>query len=198
MNDQFMIFLCQPKRTIKKILVSRSATVKELATLFPNQNKCFIFKGMTLCESLRLESYGIQNMDHIIVINNENNERFSRDQIVWMNATKDQADFNDRMFLSTNANTRVEAARLKDIKMSKMEMKRKSFTKIVARVQSEMNRPYDQTPAKTADAVIQQAAAPSHEPLPVFWSKPKRPHFTIFRGTSEPEISLENPINIKQ
>ena len=198
MNDQLMIYLCQPKKTIKKVNVSRKATIKELGTLFPNQNKCFIFKGMILSESQKLESYGIQNLDHIVVISNDSNERFPSNQIVWMNATKDQADFNERMRLNTNINTRAEAARLKDIKMSKIEMKRRSFTKIVSRLQSEINKSQEEAPKHIHITNIQKPTAPCHEPLPIFWATPKRPHFSIFRGTSEPEISIEKPIKIKQ
>ena len=127
--EQFIVYLCQPSKAIKKILVSRKATVRELNFLFPNEKKCFIFRGMTLHESLRLESYGIKNEDHIVVLpENQNEQTFlSKEKIMWINATRDQQDFNQLMTFSTKFNVRSEMARLKDLRLTKMELKKKEF-----------------------------------------------------------------------
>ena len=194
--EQFIIFLCQPKRTIKKILVSRKATVKELSLLFPTEKKCFIFKGMMLHESMKLESYGISNLDHIVVVPEEQSKQplFNKEQMVWMNATRDQQDFNDRMFLSTNCSTRIEAARLKDLKMTKLELKRKSFNKMIVKMEEETEEAT--TTPKLRATKLDKAECPSCEPLPVFWASPKRKTFKILRGSSDPELTVDQPINV--
>ena len=193
-TEQFIIFLCQPKSTIKKILVSRKATVKELSLLFPTEKKCFIFKGMMLHESMKLESYGISNMDHIVVIPEEKSKRpnFNKEQVVWMNATKDQQDFNDRMFLSTNFSTRIEAARIKDLKLTKLESKRKSFTKMICKLKEEESL----SVPKIVPTKLASLERPASEPLPIFWASPKRTTFKVLRASSDPELTVDQPIKV--
>jgi hypothetical protein len=195
--EQFIIYLCQPKKTIKKILVSRKATVKELSYLFPNEKKCFIFKGMLLHESMKLESYRIDNQDHIVVIPEEQTKQavFNKEKVVWMNATKDQQDFNDKMFLSTNCSTRFEAARLKDLKMTKLELKRKSFCRIINKMAEETEEPLTSFPKKHPTN-LGLPECPSKEPLPAFWTTPKRTAFKILRGSSDPELTVDQAINV--
>ena len=192
---QYVVYLCQPKMVIKKILVSRKATVKELSSLFPNEKKCFIFHGMTLHETMRLESYGINNADHIVVLpeDQKQNSFLSQEQIMWMNATKDQQDFNDRMFLTTNCSTRSEAARLKDLRLTKLELKRKSFSKLVSKIEEQTEQ---QLNAKSPQAVLPTSETPSNDPLPIFWTTPKPTKFQILRGSSEPDIRVSQPVSV--
>lgn len=194
--EQFIIYLCQPKRTIKKVLVSQKATVKELSFLFPTEKKCFIFKGMMLHESIKLSSYGINNLDHIVVVPEEQSKQssFNKEQKAWINATRDQQDFNDKMFLSTNCSTRIEAARLKDLKMTKLELKRKSFNKMISKIDEESERAASLS--KFQATKLDKPAFPSCEPLPVFWASPKRKTFKILRGSSEPEFTVDQPIKV--
>ena len=82
--------------------------------------------------------------------------------------------------------------------MSKLEFKRKSFSKVAGRVQAEIDSIYKQCDSPSTRTVIKIPQSPSNEPLPMFWCQPKRPHFQLYRGSSEPEISVEAPMDIKE
>lgn len=192
MCDSLVLFLCQPKRSIKKVLVSNDAYVDELNTLFPHENKCFIYKGITLLHSIKLRSYGIKNMDHIVVIP-ESVMNSMNDKSLWMNVTKDQQDFNERMCLSTNPITRTEIARLKDLKLSKLELRRKPYTKLVTRCQNDLESHVQPSVEMVIPAKQSAIDSPNSDPLPIFWNKKSRPAFKLPRQSSEPEIEIEKP-----
>ncbi|EAY14555.1 hypothetical protein TVAG_388880 [Trichomonas vaginalis G3] len=195
-DDQLIIYLCQPKQIIKKILVHKSTRVSELSNLFANSPKCFIYHGMALHSSMKLESYGIQNFDHIVVLQDETTQTYTPEQIMWMNATKDQQEFNDKLYLSTNLASQMEVARLKDIKMSRIEMKRHAFFKVASRAFNESSPQFDLSGMNTKTDIPKPKL--SEEPLPQFWNCGKQQNLKLFRNHSEPSITLDSPIDVKE
>lgn len=186
-QDKYILYLCHPKRTIKKILVHKRATIKDLGKLFPNENKSFIFNGKLLSDSVPLELYGISDLDHIVVLPKDNMHGNFTEAIAWLNATRDQTEFNDRIKLSVSISTRSEVARLKDIKFSKLELKRKTFSKIVNSMANEAPNSSKRYQHKTTTS--DSINAPSCDPLPIFWNLNKRrSSFKILREGSDPEI----------
>lgn len=194
-DDQLIVFLCQPKQIIKKILVHKSTRVFELSSLFPNSPKCFIYHGFTLQSNMKLENYGIKNFDHIVVLQDESSNKYTSEQLMWMNATSDQQEFNDKLFLTTTS-SQLEFARLKDIKMSRIELKRHAFFKVASRVLNESQPRFDLSSSNLVTDL--PSAKLSDEPLPAFWNGQQTSNLKLFRNHSEPSLPIDSPIDVKE
>ncbi|EAX84427.1 hypothetical protein TVAG_445910 [Trichomonas vaginalis G3] len=149
---------------------------------------------MILHNSMKLEVYGVKNHDHIVVLDESKEPNLSLEMLHWIDATRDQQEFNDRMFMSIDYSNQIEAARLKDLKMSRIELKRKVFFKVM---KNSLNDSMPQIDTKDVKTNIPDSKL-SISPLPQFWECSQQQNLKLFRGYSEPNYPLDLKIDVKE
>ena len=86
-DNQLVLFLCQPKQIIRKVLVHKASHVSDLNKLFSSKPKTYIFNGIILHNSMKLEVYGVKNHDHIVVLDESKEPNLSLEMLHWIDAT---------------------------------------------------------------------------------------------------------------
>lgn len=152
-----------PCRFVVKLSLSLSEKVSDLRKVLKIGNDQFslIFQGQLLLDSVSLESYHIKEKDTIVAIPITSKET---EIDKWLTITKDVETFHEKIHFMSNEKTTREAGRIRDLIMTKIERKPRSFRKLCQSVQS-AQRPIE---SKSIDLVLNwpKQDGPSCEPLP--------------------------------
>lgn len=164
--ERVEVMVCTPHQPIRLISARLTGQIKALQSLWPESPKRFIFNGAELIEAMTFDFYGIKDGDSIIALPQEKKESvFVTNQ--WINLTKDNDNFSDSMRWMLDPQTALEAARLRDLHMTKLEKRAKVFMKISAPFLNDEGKPE----ALSLESYLDYEAAtePSTEALPIFW-----------------------------
>ena len=184
-QDQILLTMFSPGKTVRKISVSGFATIKDLGLLYGNPNTIFIYKGQILSKSQTFNYYKMQNGDSIISLF-PNQEKLQR----W----QDLSTLNN-----FNALVSLEAAqehtKCMDLRLSKMDLHPRKYRLLCKRVKSFQEHSNIHENLTTVLPRRTGTSQPNSEPLPIFWSQ-TTPHVSnnIMRQNSISQlIESENP-----
>lgn len=152
-----------PCRFVVKLNLSLSDKVSDLRRVLKIGNGQFslIFQGQLLSDSMSLDAYHIKERDTIVAIPTSKETEVDK----WMTITKDVDTFHEKIHFMANEQTAREAGRIRDLIMTKIERKPRSFRKLCESVQS-VQRPIV---PKSIDLVVDypKLDGPCCEPLPL-------------------------------
>lgn len=164
---KFCIMVFNPGRWILKANVLSTATITDILQLIPDRFVRFIHNGTELSSTFSLSMYGVKEGDVIFVLPESKSGSYTEK---WTNLTKDRDLFHDRVCSLIDPETAMEAARIRDLQMLRMERKPKVFRKI-----SSVYKVDAPTKQKSKIPAIpnfpKKNETPSIEPLPAFWTK---------------------------
>lgn len=166
------IYVFQPGIRIRHIKLDSNNCISILYAIYPNDSK-FIFKGQILDISKTFLQYQINNENKIVLISPMmiHYNPFLVDR--WLKITNDQKSFEERIDLNVNKNSRLEIARLKDIKLLKLEVKRKKYDKYLKSQNSNQYNSIESINKNQTDEKLEinykSIDSPSIDPLPIIW-----------------------------
>ncbi|KAK8842427.1 hypothetical protein M9Y10_026010 [Tritrichomonas musculus] len=166
------IYVFQPGIRIRHIKLDSNNCISILYAIYPNDSK-FIFKGQILDISKTFLQYQINNENKIVLISPMmiHHNPFLVDR--WLKITNDQKSFEERINLNVNKNSRLEIARLKDIKLLKLEVKRKKFDKYLKSQNASQYNSIESINKNQTDEKLEinykSIDSPSIDPLPIIW-----------------------------
>lgn len=166
------IYVFQPGIRIRHIKLDSNNCISILYAIYPNDSK-FIFKGQILDISKTFLQYQINNENKIVLISPMmiHHNPFLVDR--WLKITNDQKSFEERINLNVNKNSRLEIARLKDIKLLKLEVKRKKFDKYLKSQNASQYNSIESISKNQTDEKLEinykSIDSPSIDPLPIIW-----------------------------
>ncbi|EAY06505.1 hypothetical protein TVAG_257440 [Trichomonas vaginalis G3] len=164
---KFCIMVYNPGRWILKANVLSTATVNDILQLIPDRIVKFVHNGIELTDSFSLSMYGVKEGDVIFVLPETKNGASYTEK--WASLTKDRDLFHDRVCSLIDPETAMEAARIRDLQMLRMERKPKVFRKISSVYKSDA--PTKQKSKAPVNAVEPpKLNKPSAAPLPTFWA----------------------------
>jgi hypothetical protein len=125
----------------------------------------FIYNGQVLGDSMTFRSYRIKEKDTLVVVpGGPSGTEADR----WLSLTQDEEGFHEKVQFILREDTAREAARIRDVLMTKMERKPRPFRRLCTAV---MAMPLPTVAGKKIDLNIDyaQLEEPSIDPLPIFW-----------------------------
>ena len=123
------LILYTPKRPIQIVNVKLGSKIEVLNPMYGNTEHIFIYNGIELSTLRTFGSYGLSNQDLIIIIPKQAKQI---DYIQrWLNYTSESDEFAHKIRNMINPKTALEAARVNDIYISKLERKPKIFSEIL-------------------------------------------------------------------
>jgi hypothetical protein len=156
--------VCSPHQPARLVSARLSSRICALQSLWPSNPKKFIFNGYELLEAMTFESYGIRDGDSIIAVPmGQSDSIYCMNR--WFSLTRDCDSFNESMRCMFSPKTAGENARLRDLRLFKVEGKSRTFLK------SGYGRGVDGGIVVTPALNLDYAAAeePATEPLPAQW-----------------------------
>ena len=175
-----------PSRSVVKLKVNLSMSIGDLRKLMHLESCSFVYQGQLLCESMTLRSYDIKEKDAIVVIPDVPQ---ASDVDKWISVTSDVDSFQDRIRVMVNDRTARETAKLRDMVMTKIERKPRSFRRLCGAVQALPKRNFYQrhTPI---DISYPAPDGPSTAPLPTNWDTTANASADV--GVAAPADALES------
>ena len=163
------LFLCLPNQSIKVVIVTENSKVSIFEEVFENKNNIYAYNGNVLCISKKISFYGMKQNDRIFVLK-------SKEELENYRKTNLQLDDTFKIYTNNIQNGkndivtkaiidskfRNELARLNDLKLMKLDMKRRRIFKRVE-VQIEKQRPHIET------IIPEKPSSISTDPLPIFF-----------------------------
>jgi hypothetical protein len=138
-------------RSISFVRVSPTSKIRELAAVWPDTPVAFLYNGVLLLEAMTFEFYGVSDSDLIIVAPAPSGGRA-----------------NPAVVAEQKQATAEEPARLRDLKLTRMERKPKTFRRFVRTYENAIAPGPWQTAHRTVIPEM-SATSPSEDPLPVSW-----------------------------
>lgn len=176
--ERIELMICTPHQPVRIVSAKLSGRINALQILFPDSPKTFIYNGMQLIESETFSSYGISDGESIIALPKHDDKNFES----WKKLTSERAEFNDLVRSMTSPSTTNEAARLRDLRLIKMESKSHLYLKLKRAFEQEdfqyevfsageksENSPNISSKAENELILDSNLMAPSEEALPVLW-----------------------------
>ena len=164
------IFVYQPNIKIRHIKLNIHSKVSILSKIYPIDS-IYIYHGLIIEHQKTFLDYNIQKDNKIVMISSY--ESTQKPELIdkWVKITKDKENFENRMYLNIDQNSRKELARLRDIKSFKSEMMRKRFGKIHRLL---LNPPVTDNYSPNCKQCsfnldYAQSDEPSTSPLPIVW-----------------------------
>ena len=161
------VFICIPNHYVKKIQISPNQKISALNKLFPNEKKTYIHKGQILSENVTFEDYNFDRSEHVVVLSKTNSENFKFDELKWLQLTRDTETFTEKICTSASRKASREFARLKDIRITKLEQKKSFWTKKCSCfIEQEGSACKNTTPLVTD---FKQFDSPCSDAMPILW-----------------------------
>jgi hypothetical protein len=167
-SDRMTINLCRPSYPIRQASVIPFHKIICLTELFPDQGVEFVWKGEILIQKMTFLFYRIAPQSSIVVLPDELARRQAAVE-EWLRVTRDADAFNERIESSKNRKIREEVARLRDLRVVRIETRgRAAFPGIYG---FDFNDPVIGMKREGQNMNIEYRAAlgPSAEPLPNPW-----------------------------
>ena len=186
-----------PNNWVYRANVLRSASIRDLRVLLPDQSVEFILHGTKLTDSSTFAFCGIKNNDILFVIKNSPNSVLDQK---WINMTRESDVLNDRFSCILNPKTTSEAIRLRDMQLSRLERKPRAYRKLcAAALNIDGKSSFGTDDSKPFIIPKTKLEKPMSTPLPVFWSK-STPHkantISIEESNSDDEKQVQsNPVD---
>ena len=156
-----------PGKWVFKASVSKFASIKELKGLLPDKSVSFVYDGNLLIDSHTFSFYGIKNGDILIVIKSTDNNFLNQK---WIAYSKENDTFNERINSIINPQTTNEVVRLRDLQMSRIERKPKTFRKL-CQTATNFETKFNNNRLLEVNISNTPPINPSTSPLPIFWGK---------------------------
>lgn len=125
-SDAMKIYVFQPNKNIRRIKLYSYNYISVLYHIYP-AGSIFIFKGQILDSHYSFKYYQIIHDSKIIALSSHLIALNPRLIEKWQNETLDLENFEYKINLYVNENSRNELFRIKDIKNFKNELKRRRF-----------------------------------------------------------------------
>lgn len=167
------IYVYQPCVRIRHIKLNAMNSISILGRVYPCDS-IYIFKGQILDISKTFFDYRISNENKIVLISPYMTRSDSYLVEKWIKITNDYENFDERISISINKNSRTELSRIKDIKFFKLEIKRKKFDKFIKKhaVDESDSIEYKKNLFKNdikLNIDYDSIDSPLTDPLPVIW-----------------------------
>lgn len=176
-----------PSRSVVTIKVNLSVRVSDLRKLMHLESCCFIYQGQIMCERRPLHTYNIKE-DEVIVVISDAQQSPELDK--WLSVTSEADCFQDRIRFMVNDTTARETAKLRDMVMTKIERKPRSFRRLCNAVQALPKRQfYNRDIPLNLD--YETPDAPSCAPVPVNWDGSANPSTDVGVAASEDALVSE-------
>ena len=161
---RIIICIGGPLHKIRKVAVGSSDRVSNLNCLFQNEVLDYLYSGQVLSPHRSFDFYGIDNGSFITVIPASNNVA---NLGTWTAITRDSEFMGEMLYFATNESTKAELARLKDLRMTRLENKNIKLNDINYQSQRQgVNR--RQNEYKTC--LSEKGNGPNCDPLPYYWN----------------------------
>lgn len=164
-KERIEILMCAPREPIRVISAIAASQIHSLNSLYPKENRVFIYRGRVLDQSRTFDSYHVHNQETIIALPqtiSSNKDKFQK----WLDVSQDGDDFREHIQMLMNPSTILEASKINDLHLTKLLQKPKIFQKIV---KSYQNEDTSQSSGSRNEVNVEPLTAPSTEALPVFW-----------------------------
>jgi hypothetical protein len=164
--ERVEIRIISPQHPVRSVSVRLSGQIQALQSLWPDSPKKFICGGIELMQEMTFAQSGIRKGEAIIALPLCSKSPIA-DASLWLNLTRDHTCFNECMQWMLDTRTSGEAARLRDLRLMKMDRRPRVFMKMCSH--------FLQTDTQTqwGDATTipgQSLLSPSTEALPIFWN----------------------------
>lgn len=148
----------------KFVIVRASQTVGVLNSLFENEERCFVFNEQILLNCMSFGFYNLCDNDTILAY-----------PIPVFSPYRDIAftnygNMSYMMQMVAASHSLPELARLRDLHLTRIERRTKSFRRYCHLSTDYENNLQDKAPVKH-DTVIKNSEMPSVDPLPICWSE---------------------------
>lgn len=175
-NDYIKIYVFQPRLRIRHIKLKSQESISVLGQLYPTDS-IYLFNGQLLDIKKTFFDYNISNENKIVLLSSSqiNSNPGLIDK--WIKLTSDKDNFEYRIGLNINKLSRIEIAKIRDLKFKKLETKRKHFRSYYD--SKMMNQDYFDM--KLDEEIINnikntnlninsnKPISPSFDPLPILW-----------------------------
>lgn len=149
-----------------KVNVDGTGRVSELRRVRQLDGCVVVFKGQILGDARTFDFYNVKENDTLIVVGGG---RQDAEVEKWLNITGDgdRDSVQDRFRLLFDEGTAREVARIRDVLLTKVERKPRTFRRLCGVIREVARRPS----GENSVALIEGPSAtnPSIEPLPVMW-----------------------------
>lgn len=176
-GNTIKIYIFQPPQRLQHIIVNSLSPINTLRNLYHGE-KAFIFEGTIVNKNATFDSYGIKNDSKLVMIPEQslNNTKLT-EHLLDLTKNKPAFDWKIKM----NSKHRKETARINDLKICQFERRNRVYF-LKACHNMKQNNSYlgsslcynssdqlDSTQTDKLNLNYEPEAAPSIEPLPVFW-----------------------------
>lgn len=172
------IYIYQPFIRIRSIKLNAYVPISILNNMYP-PDSIYIFNGQVLDTQRSFVSYQITNGNKIVLLPSHVKNSNINYMEKWLKLTGDKENFEKRIELNIKQNSRMELARLKDLKFQKFELKRKRFnsylkSRAIFQANPDSLNYFSNNEMNANDGIVlntdfESDDSPSCEPLPVLW-----------------------------
>jgi hypothetical protein len=152
-----------PHQPVRFISARLTGQISGLHVLWPGIQKTFIFGGIKLSETMTFAEYGIRDGDSIIALS----ETESPETGLWISLTRDRDSLNETMQWMLDPGTSAEAARLRDLHMTRVEQRPRVYDRFCATFAAPEART---RPARGTKIATEAPRSPSPDALPLLWN----------------------------
>jgi hypothetical protein len=188
MSRKIQIVMYYPGRWAYRAKVSLDAHIGDLREVVPDLKVKFVFNGIILNEVMKFRLYGMKDNDLIIVVDDYDSMNYKRRFEAF---SKYSETFTENVFNIINPHTSRETARIRDIQLSKLDRKPKSFRRVVKNQLKIMNRDVFR-PLEPLN-IPEKSLNPSTLPLPCFWSTKNAALWREKSNAGEVEAEISSP-----
>ena len=157
------VMIYVPCRYVVKLNVNPKAHISDLRRLLTLEQCQFVFQGQLLVEARTFQFYRIKNGDTLVVVQSPD---LGVEVDKWLSITDDVDSFRDKMKSVLNEDAGKETARIRDMLMTKLERKPRTFRKLCVAVEALSQRTFRNKQIQLCTD-FPAGDAPSVEPLPV-------------------------------
>ena len=194
-EDKITLLLYQPKMVAKKVIVSRKSPVNIFNQLFPEGRNVYLYNGFFLSGTMLIGSYMMNNMDKVFVfpVVERSKKLNLRESVI-----QEPQSITNRSSRreSYKSDVMKEVARIKDLKLSKLELKRKCYSKLALKTTQKKSAYLENGRSETKLAEERVCTGPSCEPLPIFWATTNEKSYKYIESPPDPFLEPKTLINV--
>ena len=167
-SKKIRLFLCLPWNSIKVVIVTEHSKVSIFDEVFNKKKKIYIYNGTVLSPTKKLSFYHLQHNDKVFVLNSteeiskffENSQQLEDTFNMYaMNIQQGRDEVVSKAIIDPRY--KMELARLNDLRLMKIEFKRKRPYKPI-----DTHEPQRSSPIETI--IPEEPKSISCDPLPLF------------------------------
>lgn len=180
-SDALRIYVYQPFVRIRHIKINGLCPISILNGLYPSDS-VYIFNGQILDSQKSFLFYNLVNGSKVVLLPSHVKQSNPQFLEKWLRLTSDKENFEQRINLNINQNSRKELAKIKDLKIQRLELKRKRFNSYIrsrTMLQTKLDDPYllndkgdeiNSSCNTTLNINFEASDSPSSKPLPILWA----------------------------